>query len=206
MDPDNILSTNSRIIQRAQQLLSEKQIDRISIYNGGSFFELPQQIVSKLAEVTKGKIAEIESRPEFVTRDSLEGVLSKLQPSMLVVRIGLESAFEHIRNGVLNKGIPDAEISRLLKLRRKLKRESSLLSFISYVLFGIEGVSEESIRESVTKFNREFDGVIAIKYRRYKPTMPDPVRTSESLLEFLRQSCLEVDLADSPVWEVEVKM
>ncbi|MEM3383038.1 MAG: hypothetical protein QXL52_01335 [Nitrososphaerales archaeon] len=203
-DIDNLISTNKEIIKKTECLMKEKPVDRISIFNGGSFFELPLSVVYDLSNITNKKIIEIESRPEFLSKDSIGHLFNTLKPRKLILRIGFESIYDDIRNDLLNKGIKDSELRRILKLRSEMKSKfGNLIEFITYVLFGIEGIDEKSVITSVREFNKSFDGVIAIKYKSYHEWMPKEVKVSKELLEFLRMNCLDVDLTDSDIWKID---
>ncbi len=198
-----VLINNRRIINKAKELLKSSNVDRVTIFNGGSFFELPYIVITWLREICKDKIVDIESRPEFITKESLVNVLETLKPKELVVRVGFENYDETIRNIILNKGIPQSEIHRLAKLREEITNYYKLpIKFIAYVLFGIEGVSEESIVMSVKKFNEMFDGVIAIKYKKYLSTHPNEVPVSKDLAEFLEKNTLLVDWGEGDEWQI----
>jgi len=202
-DLNDLILTAREIITRIKGLMNEKPIDRISFFNGGSFFELPLSVVYDLSQVTKERIIEIESRPEFLNRDSLSHLYHILNPSKLIVRIGFESIQDDIRNDLLNKGIMDSEVKRIVELRDEAKKEfDNFIEFIAYVLFGIKGIDEESVITSVREFKKSLDGVIAIKYRRYHDWMPKEAKVSQKLLEFLRMNCLDVDLTESKIWRI----
>jgi radical SAM enzyme (TIGR01210 family) len=203
---NDLILTAKEIITRIKGLMNEKLVDRISFFNGGSFFELPLSVIHELSKITSKKIIEIESRPEFLSKDSINYLYSLLKPSKLVIRIGFESIHDEIRNNLLNKGIKDSEVKRILELRNKIKNEfGDLIEFIAYVLFGIEGIDEKSVVTSVREFNKSLDGVIAIKYKSYHEWMPKEVKVSKELLEFLRMNCLDVDLTESGVWKINYR-
>lgn len=202
-DINDLISTNKEIITKIKELMNEKSVDRISFFNGGSFFELPLSIIYDISNVTNNKIIEIESRPEFLNKYSINNLYYLLKPSKLIIRIGLESIYDEVRNHLLNKGIKDSEVKRIMELRSEIKSEfGDSIEFIAYVLFGIEGMSEKSVIISVREFKESLDGVIAIKYKRYHEWMPKEVKVSKELLEFLRVNCLDVDLAESDVWKI----
>jgi hypothetical protein len=200
-DLEEILRVNRGIISKVKEAIDS--IRRIVIFNGGSFFELPRSVRAELVTITKEKTVEIETRPEFVSEESISMLLKEMHPSELVIRIGFENISDRIRNGLLNKGIDESEIRRVAKLRTTMSKEG--VKFVSYVLFGMRGISEESVMRSVKVFKRLFDGVIAIRYRRYKITMPETVESSRGLMDFLYKNCMEVDLTDSRIWEVELR-
>lgn len=202
-DLNDLILTAKEIITKIKGLMDEKPTDRVSFFNGGSFFELPLSAIHDLSQVTKEKIIEIESRPEFLNRDSIRHLYHILNPKRLIIRIGFESIHDDIRNDLLNKGIRNSEVKRIIALRDEVKNEfNDLIEFIAYVLFGIEGIDEKSVISSVREFKKSLDGVIAIKYRRYHYWMPKDAKISQKLLEFLRINCLDVDLTESKIWRI----
>jgi radical SAM enzyme (TIGR01210 family) len=198
----DLMETDLRILKEVKKRLESGKIRELTIFNGGSFFELPYELILKISELTPGKIVNIETRPEFVNEKSLTETLRLLGPKGLVVRIGFESSFEEVRRR-LNKGIPNVEVQRIIRLRKTLaKKFRGRIEFVAYVLFGLEGLSEESVKESVEFFSKNLDGVIAIKYRKYKQHMPNEIAYSEGLINFLKVKCREVDLAEGELWEI----
>jgi len=196
---EEVIRINNEILNKAKKVLWKENIERISVFNGGSFYELPLNVVLKLSEITENKIVDIETRPEFISKEVLLKTKQILNAKELVVRVGFENFNEKIRNIVLNKGISQEEITRLSKLRENFKRENIPIKLIAYVLFGIEGVPEETIVESVEKFNKLFDGVIAIKYRRYLKHHPKEIPISENLVNFLKRNTLLIDWSTSEI-------
>ncbi|MCP8305169.1 MAG: hypothetical protein H3Z50_06880 [archaeon] len=202
-DLGDLFLTGKDILLKIKELMREKPVDRLSFFNGGSFFELPLSVVSDLSQVTKQKLVEIESRPEFLELDSIHHLYKILDPRRLVIRIGFESIYDKIRNSLLIKGISDGEVKRVVELRGYMKNEfDGEVDFIAYVLFGIDGIDEQSVMASVKEFNKHLDGVIAVKYRMYHEWMPREIGVSQSLLEFLRRNCLDVDMTESEIWRI----
>ncbi|NPA04940.1 MAG: hypothetical protein GXO09_02445, partial [Crenarchaeota archaeon] len=169
---------------------------------GGSFYELPFDTVIGASRLARGLIVDIESRPEYINDHSVEATLSLLGARRLVVRLGFEVWDEVLRNRVLRKGIPQSEVYRVAELRRRLRERGVPVEFLVYVLFGIEGVSEDAVVRSVEEFNKLFDGVIAVRYRRYPGLKPREVGVSEKLLSYLRDRCLLVDLGEGEEWVI----
>jgi len=199
----DLILISKDILWKIKELMKEKPVNKLSFFNGGSFFELPLSVISDISEVTKQKLVEVESRPEFLDIDSIRHLYNILNPRKLVFRIGFESIYDNIRNGLLMKGISKGEVDRIVKLRDIIKNEfEGEVDFIAYVLFGIEGIDDGSIVSSVKKFNKFLDGVIAVKYRMYFEQMPKEVEVPYSLLEFLRMNCLDIDMTESEIWRI----
>ncbi len=144
---------------------------------------------------------DIETRPEYVTSEKVVHLLRLLKPKILQIRIGFEIWKEEIRNRILRKGIPQSEVYRVAKIRADLRKiVSNRVKFFVYVLFGIEGINEEEVKESVVKFLELFDGVIAIRYRRVLPHHPRETTVSDYLLSFLRTHCIDIDTDEDQEW------
>ncbi len=188
-----VIEDNRSIIARALAEVEREPVDRVAVFNGGSFHELPYDSVERLRPLARGSVFEVEERSEYVTLESLRALVEYFQPKRLVVRVGFESAFEEIREGLLRKGMPDSEMHRLSMLRLEARRLGLPVEVWTYLLFGMEGIPEESVIESLKVFRRLFDGVIAVRYRRYHPRHPRAVAVSERLARILEE---EADLVD----------
>ncbi len=199
----DIIETNERVINEALGIVREEGIGRVAVFNGSSFHELPLDTVLKLPPLAEGRVFEVEERSEYVSKDSLKYLLRLLRPKELVVRVGFEVWDEGIREGYLRKGMPNSEVIRLANLRKELKREGLPIKFIIYVLFGMEGIPEGKVKESVIKFKELFDGVIAIKYRKYLPNHPNEAPVSKELAKYLEENADLVDWGTNEEWVIE---
>jgi uncharacterized Fe-S cluster-containing MiaB family protein len=189
----DIIDTNRRLIREALNQVMEEGFERIAVFNGGSFHELPFDTAEKLTPLARGRVFEVEERSEFVTENSVKALLNLYHPSKLVIRMGFEVFDERLREEYLRKGMPDSELHRVVDLRRRLREEGLPVEFWTYVLFGIEGIPEDKVVESVREFKKLFDGVIAVKYHKYLPHHPKEVGVSEDLAKLLEE---EADLVD----------
>ncbi len=188
-----VIGDNREIIARALAEVEREPVDRVAVFNGGSFHELPYDSVERLRPLARGRVFEVEERSEYVTLESLRALVEYYRPRKLVVRVGFESALEEIREGLLRKGMPDSEMHRLSMLRLEARRLGLPVEVWTYLLFGMEGIPEDSVIESLRVFRRLFDGVIAVRYRRYHPRHPRAVAVSERLARILEE---EADLVD----------
>ncbi len=202
-DKDEIIYTNEQIIDEARVKISEFELNRIKIFNGGSFFEMPDEIFQILHSITANKEVSIESRPEFLSKKTVKTLFEKIEPSKLNVFIGFDSADEKIRNEILNKGISQSELARVIKELKDIKD----VDIYSYILFGIEGVSEESVKESINFFNENLKGVSAIEFRKNPKTNLKHETVSNKLKSFLKQNCVSVDFIgdNDDQWILQVK-
>ena len=198
----DIITFNRRIIREALRIVETEEYERIAVFNGGSFSELPYDTVNELVPLAKNRVFEIESRSNFITEDFVRNLLRLLEPKKLVVRIGFEVADQYIREKLLRKGMPDSEIKRILWIKHRIREEGLPVEFWVYVLFGIEYIPEEKVIESIKYFKKLFDGVIAIKYKKYLPEHPEEKTASSALARFLEE---EADLVDWGGEEWEIK-
>ncbi len=195
-----VIERNRGIIREAERLIDGCGAQRVSIFNGSSFYELPYETVSRLRRLTEGRVVDIESRPEYLTLETLEATLEALGAELLVVRVGVEVWDDRLRNDYLGKGISREEIERLSRLRLEARDRGLPVQLVAYVLFGIEGIPEEKVVESVRELNRRFDGVIAVRYHRYADWMPAEAPVSSRLKELLEREALLVDWGEEPDW------
>ena len=196
-----IIEVNRSIVKKALKLIESKGYMRVAVFNGSSFHELPYDSIEKLAPITEGRVFEVEERPEYVTKDSVKFIYSSYLPTKLIIRVGFEVFDESLRNNYLRKGIPDSEVLRLSNLRNALREKGMHAEIWSYVLFGIKGVPEKAVVESVRKFKELLDGVIAVRYHKYLPSHPEEVPVSEKLRKVLEE---RADLVDwgSEEWTI----
>ncbi len=188
-----IIEVNRSIVKKALKLIESKGYMRVAVFNGSSFHELPYDSIEKLAPIAEGRVFEVEERPEYVTKDSVKFIYSSYLPTKLIIRVGFEVFDESLRNDYLRKGIPDSEVLRLSNLRNALREEGMHAEIWSYVLFGIKGVPEKAVVESVRKFKELLDGVIAVRYHKYLPSHPEERPVSEKLRKVLEANA---DLMD----------
>ncbi len=202
-DIKDIIETNRRVIDDALREVRREDVERVAVFNGSSFHELPLDTVLRLPPLAEGRVFEVEERSEYVSKESLKYLLRLMKPKELVVRVGFEVWDEGIREGYLRKGMPNSEVVRLAKLRKEVRGEGLPVKFIIYVLFGMEGLPESKVVESVTKFKELFDGVIAIKYRKYLPNHPNEAPVSKELAQYLERSADLVDWGEEEEWVFE---
>ncbi|MFX0132240.1 MAG: hypothetical protein ACFFDN_01210 [Candidatus Hodarchaeota archaeon] len=188
-DEQEITITNRQIIDDALEKITEFDLKNVKIFNGGSFFELPDEVFPILKSITEDRVVSIESRPEFLSKKSVSLIFDKLKPLKLNIFTGFDSLDETIRNKLLNKGIPRSEIDRISKDLKNIEN----VQLFSYVLFGIKGVSEESVKDSILYFNKYLNGVSAIEFRENPKTELKHQNISEQLKKFLIQNCINVD-------------
>ncbi len=199
-DKKVIIERNNAILNESFNIISENSISNIKIFNGGSFFELPKELYSRINEISKNKTLSIETRPEFITLNTIKELQTELKSKNIKIFIGFDSYFEEIRNNILNKGIPQSEIERISKIKHPQ------VQFYSYVIFGVQGITEESVKESVNTFNLLFSGTTAIEFRAHKGIKLKKIQSTSDLKQWLSLKCLIVDLiGEDEQWKIKLK-
>ena len=188
-----ILEENKKIIEEAIAIAEKEEYKRIAVFNGGSFHELPYQVIEELRPLAKDNIFEIEERSEYVTYDSVTALYNYYAPEKLIIRVGFEVYDEEIREKKLRKGMPNTELYRVSGLREKLRSNGYNVEIWTYLLFGIESIPEDKVEESLYKFRELFDGIVAVRYKKYSPGHPEPVSVSEKLARLLEEYADLVD-------------
>ncbi len=182
-----VLSDNRSIIQKALSIAEKEAYQRVAVFNGGSFHELPYDTVERLRPLARDRVFEIEERSEYVFEESLKALIEYYKPLKLIVRVGFEVYDEDLREKLLRKGMPNTELYRLSKLRKIMRERGYPVEIWTYLLFGIKGIPEDKVEESLYKFKELFDGVIAVRYKKYLPNHPDPVPVSKRLASLLEE-------------------
>ena len=120
-----------------QLINKDVEIDRMAIFNGGSFFpssELPDKFQNYIYEEAANHpfLQElfVESYPNFILESKLENALSILDGKSLIIGIGLESSNDIVRNSFLNKGIEIALFEKKIKIMKDLGVKSSIYVFL----------------------------------------------------------------------------
>ncbi|TKB56131.1 hypothetical protein [Ferrimonas aestuarii] len=113
------------------------EVDRIAIFNGGSFFpnsELPSdfqryvyQYVSKHENIDE---LLVEAYPRYISQAKLEEAIELIGDKKLLVGIGFESRNDIIRNRLLKKGIDRSYFERKIKMMQGLGIKSSVYVFL----------------------------------------------------------------------------
>lgn len=126
----------------------------VNFYTGGSFWELPDYLLTSLMrrvnQIHQVEEVMVETRPEYVTKANLEKVQELVRPELrLKVAIGLESASDRVRGGLINKGFSLSDYVRAVEL---------LLSYglipCTYVLLKPPGLGEkEAVSDAIRTIN-----------------------------------------------------
>ena len=108
--------TEEDLLKQLEQALSRyKDEPFVKIYTSGSFLddnEIPPSVRAKIFEAFSGcERILFESRPEFITEESLKGV-----PKTVTVALGLESSDPEVLEKSVHKGFTPSDIERAGKL------------------------------------------------------------------------------------------
>ncbi len=167
------------------------KFDVIEFLNDGSFFNFddefpdsfPSLLFSEIRNKDYIKRILIESRPEHITSERIELLLSKLAPDQcLEIGIGLETRDDFIRDTCIRKGYGISEFVEAIKI---IKKYDKIKSVVVYTLIKPAFINE---KEAV------LDVIETIKYlfglsKKYKieilPKLEPAVIAQGSILEIL---------------------
>jgi len=123
----------------------QRPCDRLTIFNGGSFFpqeEIPldfqQQVFEDFSEREDIKMLAVETRPEYFTREVASRARDALGEKDFMIMIGLESFQTKVRNGLLKKAMSQESFLNTLALAKKFR-----IKVFVYVMLGAPGLSEQ---------------------------------------------------------------
>lgn len=134
-------------------------VTEVNLYNSGSFFadrEIPpdvrDHVLTYVGQAGLRRVL-VESRPEHVSADKLRIAKHLLGACELDVGIGLESANDHVRETLINKGFSLDEFERSVQI---IGQSGACL--LAYVLIKPPGLSEaESIADAVESARYVFE-------------------------------------------------
>jgi archaeosine synthase beta-subunit len=145
-----------------------ESILEVDLYNSGNFLndaeispDAQSAIVVRIAKEEAVRVLLVESRPEYITAESLSRLatsMARSQPLALEIGIGLESADDRVREGYLRKGISRRAFERAV---RRLREAGADL--LTYVMLKAMPMSEEDALRDVV-YTAEFVHEMAYKY------------------------------------------
>lgn len=123
----------------------------VKIFNSGSFFdeeEISKNVRDKILEKLVKRVDKIsvESRPEFITEESMEEIKEIVGPKTFEVSIGLETSNNEIREKCINKGFTFDDYKRAASI---VKKQGFKLK--TYVLIKPPFISEKRAIEDAVK-------------------------------------------------------
>ncbi|MFH0903357.1 MAG: archaeosine biosynthesis radical SAM protein RaSEA [Pseudomonadota bacterium] len=156
------VATSDLIAQIDYVLDRQENIDgvaEIDIYNSGSFLsdvEIPPPVrehcFRRLASLPIRRVV-VESRPEYISAAKLASLRLLLGARELEIGIGLESANDHVREALINKGFTRADFTRAVAVIA-----ASSTRLLAYVLVKPLGLDERTaIADAVSTVSYVFD-------------------------------------------------
>ncbi len=136
----------------------------VKIFNSGSFLdetEISKKVRDKILKDLNTKVEKVsfESRPEYITEDTIDDVKNIFKNKVIEIGIGLETADDNIRKDCINKGFTFKDFKKAADI---LKKNSFRLK--TYVLIKPPFLTEkESINDAIStvKKIKDFTDVIS---------------------------------------------
>lgn len=128
-------------------------VDQIDLLTLGSFFhstevdqEARRMLLQRVAQEPSIRRVVIESRAPYITVERLQEARSQIgEHQDLEIGLGIESANDHLRNEILNKGLTWPQIETVVRTCRQTKTR-----FMAYLLIKPQTLSEsESIEDAI---------------------------------------------------------
>jgi len=163
-------------------------VDEIDLYNSGSFLadqEIPPEVrahvLGRLARTAVSHVL-VEARAEHVREDKVRAMRALLRPDQrLEVGIGLESADDHVRDVLINKGFSRADFERAADALG-----AAGAGLLAYVLLKPEGLEERAAIEdavATTRYVFEVAGARSVRARvALEPAFVPPGTALETAL------------------------
>ena len=119
--------SSEELVQQFQNAMGklENELEPLSvkIYTSGSFLdsdetpeEVRNEILSMLSSDSRIKQVVLESRPEFVTDETLREISTSLSDKQVEIGIGLESSNDLIRSICINKGFNTQDFEKVVRM------------------------------------------------------------------------------------------
>lgn len=132
----------------------------VKIFVSGSFLnedEIPREardeILKLLSKESNVEEVVIESRPEFVTDETLRKCCDILSEKIFEVSIGLESSSDYIKEYKINKGFINEDFERAVKTIKNLKSDYQVTSKAYLFVKPILTSEKEAIEDAVVSAN-----------------------------------------------------
>ena len=141
----------------------------LEVINSGSFFELPDETIERIYKIIgEKKIKRLYIEAHYLYKKKIKAVREKFKIE-IIVKTGIETFNDEMRNNVLNKNIHFDKIEEILE------------DFDSPCLMvGIQGQTKEMIRKDIEILTKYFDhGTINI-YRNNST----PIKRDEELIKW----------------------
>lgn len=164
------------IDQKENQKINDEVLNKITgqygvleVINSGSFFELPDETIERIYKIIgEKKIKRLYIEAHYLYKKKIKALREKFKIE-IIVKTGIETFNDEMRNNVLNKNIHFDKIEEILE------------DFDSPCLMvGIQGQTKEMIRKDIEILTKYFDhGTINI-YRNNST----PIKRDEELIKW----------------------
>ena len=141
----------------------------LEVINSGSFFELPDETIERINKIiVEKKIKRLYIEAHYLYKKKIKALREKFKIE-IIVKTGIETFNDEMRNNVLNKNVHFDKIEEILE------------DFDSPCLMvGIQGQTKEMIRKDIEILTKYFDhGTINI-YRNNST----PIKRDEELIKW----------------------
>lgn len=162
--------------QKENQKINDEVLNKITgqygvleVINSGSFFELPDETIERIYKIIgEKKIKRLYIEAHYLYKKKIKALREKFKIE-IIVKTGIETFNDEMRNNVLNKNIHFDKIEEILE------------DFDSPCLMvGIQGQTKEMIRKDIEILTKYFDhGTINI-YRNNST----PIKRDEELIKW----------------------
>ena len=164
------------IDQKENQKINDEVLNNITgqygvleVINSGSFFELPDETIERIYKIiVEKKIKRLYIEAHYLYKKKIKALREKFKIE-IIVKTGIETFNDEMRNNVLNKNVHFDKIEEILE------------DFDSPCLMvGIQGQTKEMIRKDIEILTKYFDhGTINI-YRNNST----PIKRDEELIKW----------------------
>lgn len=131
----------------------------VYIYNGGSFLnpnEIPLNtqigVCKAISEYPHISSVFIESRPEFITSETIEVLKKALQNKTLEIGIGLEAVSDSVREILIHKGFTREDYEKAIKIAKA--HDVKILTYVFLKPLGLE--EDEAVQEAIRTIRYAF--------------------------------------------------
>ena len=141
----------------------------LEVINSGSFFELPDETIDRIHKIiVEKKIKRLYIEAHYLYKKKIKALREKFKIE-IIVKTGIETFDDEMRNNILNKNVHFDKIEEILE------------DFDSPCLMvGIQGQTKEMIRKDIEILTKYFDhGTINI-YRNNST----PIKRDEELIKW----------------------
>ena len=142
-----------KICQLGETMILGEPVEKLTIYNGGSFLnsqEIPGKTQIELCKLVKShptiRKLFVESRPEFVTHKKIRDLTSILGKKKLEVGMGLECATDEIRDRCVHKGFSAKDYERAVAVLKEYGAEVLTYVFLKPLYLTEREAIEEAIK------------------------------------------------------------